>query len=82
MSIFDSLSGGNQQQGKTQVTAQEAMSQLQNNPAATLRHIGLNIPAGMNNPQQIVQHLTQTGQVPQSRLAQAMQMMGQLMGRR
>lgn len=78
MSIFNSLGGGNQQHGQ-QTNPQAAFSQLQADPSGVLGKIGLNVPAGMNNPQQIVQHLLQTGQVPQSRFAQAMQMM---MGRR
>ncbi len=83
MSLFDSLGAGNQQQGQVpKITAQQAMAQLQADPAGVLGRIGLNIPAGMNNAQQIVQHLMQTGQVPQSRLAQAMQMMGQMAGKR
>lgn len=80
MSIFDSLSGGAQPQGQ-QLTPQQAMAQLQSDPAGTLKQIGLNIPAGLNSPQQIVQHLLQSGQVPQSRVSKAMQMMGQI-GRR
>lgn len=80
MSLFDSLGGGNQPQSQ-QMTPQQAMAQLQADPAGVLKQIGLNIPAGMNDPQQMVQHLLQSGQVPQSRFAQAMQMMGQL-GRR
>lgn len=80
MSLFDSLGRGNQLQGQ-QMTPQQAMSQLQADPVGVLKQIGLNIPAGMNDPQQIVQHLLQSGQIPQSRLAQAMQMIGQ-MGRR
>lgn len=81
MSLFDSLGNGNQNQGP-QAKAQQALSELQRNPIGVLQQIGLNVPAGMNDPQQIVQHLVQTGQVPQGRLAQAMQMMGQMMGRR
>lgn len=83
MSLFDSLGAGDQQQGQApQMRAQQAMAELQSNPAGVLGNLGLNIPAGMTNPQQMVQHLMQTGQVPQGRLAQAMQMMGQMMGRR
>ncbi len=83
MSLFDSLATGNQQQGQTpKMTAQQAMAQLRADPAGVLSQIGLNIPDGMNNAQQIVQHLMQTGQVPQSRFAQAMQMVGQMVGRR
>lgn len=81
MSLFDSLGNGNQNQGP-QAKGQQALSELQRNPIGVLQQIGLIVPAGMTDPQQIVQHLLQTGQVPQGRLAQAMQMMGRMMGRR
>lgn len=80
MSIFNSLGGGNQQQA-TQITPQQAMSQLQADPVGVFRNLGINIPAGMNNPQQITQHLLQSGQLPQNAFTQAMQIFGQ-MGRR
>ena len=51
------------------------LQQLRQNPAAALQSAGLNIPAGMTNPQQIVQHLLQSGQIPQSRFTQAMSML-------
>lgn len=77
MSLFDSLGAKAQQQGANpQAKAQQAMAELQANPAGVLGNLGLNIPAGMTDPQQIVQHLMQTGQVPQGRLAQALKMMG------
>lgn len=83
MSLFDSLDKGNQKQGQSaQMKAQQAIAQLQGDPIGVLQQIGLNIPQGMTNPQQIVQHLVQTGQVSHGRFAQAMQMMGQMMGRR
>ena len=83
MSLFDSLGSKNQQQEKApNTTARQAMAQLQSDPAGVLGQIGLNIPAGMNDAQQIVQHLMQTGQVPQGRFAQAMQMMRQMAGMR
>lgn len=53
---------------------QSALMQIKQNPAAVLRQAGLNIPNGMNNPNQIVNYLLQSGQVNQSRLAQAQQM--------
>lgn len=80
MSLFDSL-GSKQQQGP-KITAQQAMSQLQNDPAGTLKQCGLNIPADMNDPRQITQHLMQTGQLSQGIFGQATQIMGQMMGRR
>lgn len=83
MSIFNSLGSSSQpKEQPQQMNAQKAMAQLQSDPSGVLGQIGLNVPAGMNNAQQIVQHLIQTGQVSQGRLSQAMQMMGQMMGRR
>lgn len=68
MSIFESL-------GQQQMNPQQVMQQLRSNPAAMLKQRGLNIPAGMTNPQQIVQHLVNSGQIPNARLQQVMQMM-------
>lgn len=55
---------------------QQMLSSLRANPAQILRQRGLNIPAGMTNPQQIAQHLLSSGQIPQQRYQQALQMMG------
>lgn len=74
MSIFDSLGG----QQKQQITPQQALQQLRENPAGVLKQAGLSVPDGMSNPQQIIQHLLQSGQVPQARYQQAMQMMGRM----
>lgn len=67
MSLFESLNN--------QMTPQQAMAQLRANPAAMLKNAGLNIPSGMNDPRQIVNHLVSSGQVPQSRLTQLLQFM-------
>ena len=83
MSLFDSLGSRPQQQGQApNMAAQQAMSQLQADPVGVLGQIGLHVPAGMTDPQQMVQHLLQSGQVPRGSLAQAAQMIGQMMGRR
>jgi len=58
--------------------SQQLISQLRQNPAALLQQAGLNIPSGMNDPQQIIQHLLQSGQVPQQRYQQIMQMMSMI----
>lgn len=71
MSIFDAL---NAQQRVP--NAFEALQQIKNNPAAVLRLRGLDIPDGMNDPQQIVQHLISSGQISNNALQAAMQMMG------
>ena len=79
MSLFDSLGGTAQQPQK--MNMQDAMRQLQQDPSGMLKRAGLNVPNGMNNPQQIINHLMQSGQLPQSRLTMAMQM-AQRMGLR
>lgn len=71
MSLFESL--GNQQQ---QMTPQQAVQQLRADPSGMLRQFGMNVPANMKDPQQIVNHLLQSGQVPQARYQQALRMMG------
>ena len=71
MSLFDSLRGVT-----PQANPQQLLRQLRADPAGMLKQRGLNIPAGMNDPQQIISHLVQSGQVPNARLQQIMQMMG------
>ena len=73
MSLFDSL--GSQQKSQPFQNPAQALQKLRTNPAETLKAAGINIPNGMTNPQQIIQLLIQSGQVPQSRLTQVMQMM-------
>lgn len=67
MGLFDRLGGQNPQQ---------ILQQLQQDPVGMLKQKGLTIPQGMTNPQQIVNHLISSGQVPNARLQQIMQMMG------
>lgn len=82
MGIFDSLGKqGGSQAAQQQMNPMQMIGQLRADPAKMLGQAGFNIPAGMNNPQQIVQHLMQSGQIPQGKLQQAMQM-AQMMGRR
>lgn len=71
MGLFEQLSGG------AQMNPQQMMNQLRQNPAATLKQAGMNIPDGMSDPQQIINYLLQTGQVNNPRL----QMVQQLAGR-
>ena len=67
MSIYDKL---------PQMNPAQMLQQIRSNPAAVLRQRGLNVPDGMTNPQQIVQHLLNSGQITNSKLQMAMQMMG------
>lgn len=50
------------------------LSQLKQNPLALLNRAGYNIPNNLSSPQQIVQHLVQSGQVNQQQLNYAQQM--------
>lgn len=73
MSLFESL--GQNQQPTQQMNPMQMVQQLKQNPAQMLSQAHLNVPQNMmNNPQQIVNHLVQSGQVPQGRLNAAMQM--------
>ena len=66
--LFNAL-GGNPMGNMMQM-----LTQLKQNPLALLQKAGYNIPTNLNNPQQIIQHLTQTGQINQNQLNQAQQM--------
>lgn len=48
--------------------------QFMQNPAQALMNARFNVPQGMNNPNDIIQHLLNTGQVSQGRINQVMQM--------
>lgn len=75
MSLFNRLSGQPPQQAP-QANPQQMLAQLRADPVGMLRKRGLNIPDDMTNPQAILQHLMQTGQVSNPRVQQLMQMMG------
>lgn len=67
MSIFENLN-------QTQPTVE----QLKKNPSSVLQRAGLNVPAGMNDPQQIINYLLQSGQINNPRLQMAQKMMGMI----
>ena len=75
MGVFDKL-GQNPGQDPMQV-----LQQLKSDPIGMLKQAGYNIPDGMNNPQQMVNYLLQSRQIPQARYQQAIQMLGR-MGRK
>lgn len=78
MSLFDNLGKRATPQAPN---PQQLLQRLRNNPASTLKQAGLNIPSNMNDPGQIINYLLQSGQVNNSRLQMARQMMG-MFGRR
>ena len=77
MSIYDSLGQAN----RGQMNPQAALQQIKANPGAILKQAGFNVPAGMNDPQSIINHLLRSGQVSNPRLQMAQQMMAR-MGRK
>lgn len=73
MSIYDRL----QPQ-----SMQDAMRQLQNDPRGMAQRAGYNIPDNlMGNPQAMVQHLIQSGQVSNPMLQRIMPMIRQMTGK-
>lgn len=75
MGLFEQLGSG------TQINPQQMMNQLRQNPAATLKQAGMNIPDGMSDPQQIINYLLQTGQVNNPRLQMVQQLAGRIFKR-
>ena len=72
MSLFDKLNG----------QPQMNMQQLQNDPVGMAKQAGYNIPQNLaGNPQAMVQHLIQTGQVSNPMLQKIMPMIQRLGGK-
>lgn len=66
-----------------QMTMQDAMKQLQANPAQMIKQAGFNVPDEYaNNPQQAVMHMIQSGQVGGPMMQRIRPMLNMLMGRR
>ena len=67
--------------GDGQMNMQEALRQLQSNPEAFIKQMGVNVPAEiMNNPQAMVMHLINTNQVGGQMLQRIMPMIRQMGG--
>ena len=76
MSLFDRING------QQPANMQEALRQLKSDPRAMAQQAGYNIPDNlMGNPQAMVQHLIQSGQIGGPKLQQAMQMIRNMGGR-
>ena len=76
MGVFENLG-----QKPQRLNPMQMLRQLRSNPVGVLKQAGYNIPYGMNSPQQMVSYLLQSGQVPQARYQQAVQMVSR-MGRK
>ena len=72
MSFFNQLS----KQPRQNVIPMQMMSQFRQDPIGALTKAGYNIPQGLNNTQQIIQHLLQTGQINNNKLAMLQRMAG------
>ena len=66
--LFNAL-GGNPMSNMMQM-----LTQLKQNPLSMLQKAGYNVPGNISSPQDIIRHLTQTGQINQAQLNQAQQM--------
>ena len=55
----------------------QMLPQLRGNPMQFLAQRGIQIPQGMNDPQQIVQQMLNSGRITQAQLDQARQMAAQ-----
>lgn len=51
----------------------QMIQQLQSNPVQFLKQAGLNVPDNLKSPNDIIQHLMNSGQVSQQRYEQARQ---------
>ena len=72
MSIYDRLTG----------QPQMNMQQIQQDPVGMAKQAGYNIPQNLaGNPQAMVQHLIQSGQVGGQKLQQVMQMIRNMGGK-
>lgn len=59
------------------VNPMQMLQQLRQNPVQMLRQAGLNVPDNLNDPNAIIQHLMNSGQISQQRYEQARQMAAQ-----
>lgn len=55
----------------------QMLQQLKANPMQFLRQAGYNVPQNLNSPNDIIQHLMNSGQITQQRYEQARQMAAQ-----
>lgn len=76
--LFRALGGMPQNQ---QMNPMQMVQQLMSNPLQFLQKAGYKVPQNLNDPNAIIQHLMNTGQVSQQRYEQARQMAARFMGK-
>lgn len=62
------------QMNGNRMNTMQMLQQLKQNPVGFLRQAGVNIPANLNDPNAIIQHLLNSGQVSQQRYERARRM--------
>ena len=79
----DGSSRQSMKQNAPQVTMQDAMRQLKQDPSGMIRQAGYNVPEEYaNNPQSAAMYLIQSGQVGGPLMRRIQPMLNMLMGRR
>ena len=76
--LFEALGG---KARMPQVNPMQMLSQLRQNPMQFLQRAGMRVPQNLNDPNQIIQYLMNSGQVSQQRYEQARQMAARLTGK-
>ena len=66
--FFNALGGGGG------MNPRAMLNQLKQNPLGVLRQYGFNVPQNLNDPNAIIQHLMNSGQIDQQTYNQARQM--------
>ena len=81
--MFDRL-GKKQDQVQAQPpNPRNILTDFKNNPKSFFQEKNLDVPDNLlDNPGAIIQHLIQSGQLPQSRLGMAQQQLMQMLGRK
>lgn len=62
-------------QPMSQSQIMQQIQRLQANPMQMLQQAGFSIPQGMNDPNAIIRHMEQTGQIQQGQYSRFVQMM-------
>lgn len=57
-----------------QMNPMQMLQQLKSNPIQALKSAGFNVPDKLNNPNDIIQHLMNTGQLTQQRYNEVVKM--------
>jgi len=63
---------------RQQPNMMQMLQQMRSNPMQMLQQAGLKVPQNMNDPNAIIQHLMQSGQLSQDRYNQLYQMAQQM----